>query len=116
MAIITQEFAKVGQMHGMPVIREAGLATDDTDLTTYETGRVELVPVPRAAGIVVKVLDGRTDPTLFSIASDPIVGTVGNLLQLGNTMVQRAFPKQPFGTYTGKEITAYQRTWVQIEE
>jgi hypothetical protein len=30
-------------------------------------------------------------------------------------MVERAFPEQPFGTYTGKEIVAFQRTYVQVE-
>jgi hypothetical protein len=115
MSIIVQEFERAGTMHGMQVIRESGLIPDDEVMDTYETGRVELIALPRTAGIVVKVLDGGDEPVLFTISNDAVVGTVGNLLQLGRTTKRRAFPEQPFGTYSNKEILSYDRLWVQLE-
>lgn len=114
MAIIFQQYEKAGTMGGMPVIRETGLATHDTALTTYETGRVEIIPLPRAAGLVAKALDGAT-LTTFTITGDAVVGTLQNLLQVGKTVVRLAFPEQPFGTYSGKSIVAFERSWVQLE-
>lgn len=114
MAIIIQTYEKAGTMAGMPVIRETGLCEESTDLTTYETGRVEISPLPRAVGLVAKALDGQTI-TLATITADMVVGTLANLLQLGLTQIRRAFPEQPFGTYNGKEIMAYERTFVQLE-
>jgi hypothetical protein len=116
MSVITTFYRLAGTMHGMPVIEEAGLCTDDevTNLRDHENGRMELNPMPRAAGMTAKALDGGTIKTEDNVGDD-YVGKYDHCVQLGVTEFGLAFPVQPFGTYENKAILHYRRTWVQLE-
>jgi len=111
-------FAKAGTFMGMPRIVETGLCEDDSTsrnaLDDYETGRVQIEPLPRTAGLTVKALDGQTI-TLKSFTSEDTIGSVANCLQLGKTEYYEFAPSQPFGSYSGSRILRWRRVWVQME-
>ena len=112
--LISQKFSRVGEMLGAPLIREMGVCTNDgsaiRDIKEYETGRVEIVAVPRLTGLIVKPLDGQTIRT--KNIDDPTIGQFSDCVQVGRTQYQQLAPKQPIGPQRGKEILQYERVWV----
>lgn len=118
MPIITTEYARAGELYGMPRIVETGLCTDEASsralLTQHENGRVQLEPLPRRRGIVAKGLEGQRLDT--ETLSGEVIGSVTNCLQLGPTQFDRYAPVQPVGTYAGLGILRYSRMWVQLED
>lgn len=115
--IITQQYRQAGTFGGMPVIEEAGLCTNEastlSDLREYETGRVEFSPVPRASGLVAKALDGSTLKT--KTVQTPF-GNFENCLQQDRTTLEPYAPRQPIGTFAGREIISYSRRWIHLGE
>lgn len=118
MPILTQIYSQAGSVLGRPQIAESGVATDDAatmnDLDYYETGRVELVPLPRTQGLVAKALDGQIIRTTL-IRTD-LFGNFRNCMQLGRTAISRLAPRQPIGPHQGRQIVNYQRVWVSLED
>ena len=118
MSILASRYRLAGTQMGMPLIEEAGECTDASStistLRTYETGRVLLEPLPRAAGLVAKPLDGATLPTLRSVGDGQIGGARANCLQLGKTEFAQLAPEQPVGPEAGKKILSYRRIWIQL--
>jgi hypothetical protein len=118
MTILAQRYRLAGTQLGRRVIEEAGECTDlgttITTLRSYETGRVQLEALPRAAGLVAKPLDGSTLPALQSVGDAQIGGALSNCLQLGRTEFAQLAPEQPVGTYAGRRILAFRRLWIQM--
>jgi hypothetical protein len=112
MSLISTFYRLEGTLYGMPLIEERGFCTSDEDsLSDYESGRVELIPLPRAAGIIAKSLDGSA---LTTKTIEPVFGRYENCLQIGKTKYSDFAPTQTFGEYEGLRILSYQRTWVQL--
>jgi hypothetical protein len=117
MSVLATRFRIGGTNNGMPVILEEGECTGDSTTTnglkTYETGRVEILPLPRAAGLVAKGLDAAL-PTLQTVGDAQCGGARANCLQIGKTEFSQIAPEQPFGLHSGEKILAYRRVWQQL--
>ena len=117
MPIRTRVYEKGAQLHGMTTILESGICTDDqgtrNEVSYFETGRVELQPIPRTAGLVAKALDGQT---IRTTVLDTDYGRLRNMMQMGSTRLRVAAPRQPVGLDVGRQYLAFQRVWVQLAE
>ena len=115
MAIINTFYSKGGEMQGMPIIVETGLASSDSlsDIQAKENGRIELLALPRTVGLLAKALDGQTVNTPETITTP--IGSFESCIQLGKTQIEHFAPAQPIGTYAGQTIHKYTRQWVQLD-
>lgn len=118
MAILSQLYQLAGDLAGRPQIVETGLITDDDqtlrEIRWFETGRVEVVALPRTSGLVAKALDGRH--LLTTTIDTETFGRFINCLQLGKTQLTQFAPRQPIGTHVGRKILSYSRVWVSMED
>lgn len=118
MPILSQLYSLAGDFAGRPQIVETGQATDDNgamnELARYETGRLEIVPLPRSAGLVAKSLDGQK--LLTQTIETNMFGRFRNCLQLGKTQIAQLAPRQPVGPHSGRKIVTFQRVWVSLED
>ncbi len=117
MSILSIQFSIGGTSAGQRTIIESGFCTDEgptrAKLQSFETGRVEIVTLPRRVGVVAKSLEGHNLST--RTIADPVTGVLTTCLQLGRTAFDRFAPVQPIGPFKGKNILAYRRTWLQLD-
>ena len=114
MAIINTFWAKAGEMQGMPLLSETGLASSGSlaDLQAKENGRLELLALPRTVGLVAKALDGQTVHAPETLETP--FGSFANCIQLGKTHLDYFAPAQPIGDFATQTIHKYARQWVQL--
>jgi hypothetical protein len=116
MGVINTFWAKGGEMQGMPLIIETGLASADSlaTLQGQENGRIELLALPRTVGLVAKSLDGVAVQTPTTLTTP--FGSFTHCIQLGKTQIEYFAPSQPIGDFSGQTIHKYTRQWVQLDK
>ncbi len=113
MTILNENYQVMTDAHGLYVIELRGRCTHEerSGIEANCTRRYRMIPLPNAAGAVLKALDG-TVPAIVEVSPPTLNGTY-NCVKVDGRCNPLA-PTQDGGPYDGKTILAFYVRYQQV--
>jgi len=113
-AILNTNYAVIEDEHGLMVIEATGRCTADerAGIEADCTRRFKMVPLPNAAGAILKAMDG-TGAKIVEIEPDTLTGARYRCVKVRGSCNPMAYT-QPAGAHAGKTILTFYLRYQQV--